>query len=81
MSGLGEGRKDVREEEYGDGGGEKSLSDPAKWSMSKVRGAGCKSSEKRRGEESFVQRRESSIAAIERLKSNSGHYTTINRPH
>lgn len=49
--------------------GEKSLSDPAKWSMSKVGRTVCKSAEKRRGEESFVQRRESSIIAIEKLKS------------
>lgn len=41
--------------------GEKSLSDPAKWSMSKVGRAVCKSAGNRRGEESFVQRSESSI--------------------
>lgn len=55
MSGLGEAR-------VWEGGmtmdGEKSLSDPAKWSMSKVRRAVCKSAETRRGEESSVQRGE-----------------------
>lgn len=47
--------------------GEKSLSDPAKWSMSKVMRAVCKSAENRRGERSFIQRSESSINGREKL--------------